>query len=71
MRKEWGLETSDGDSWADKNEALGQLSPKLIPTVLVTPWTVACRGFPVDLSKPNRPSVSCPVWTSPLCPNKK
>lgn len=34
MRKEWGLETSDGDSWADKNEALGQLSPKLIPTLL-------------------------------------
>lgn len=34
MRKEWNLETSNGDSWADKNEALGQLSHKLIPTVL-------------------------------------
>lgn len=58
MRKEWGLETSDGDSWADKG--FGATVSKLIPTVLrIYPHHLPVPPGKSDIASPSEEYAAC------------
>ena len=61
MRKEWDPETLNGDSWADKNEALGQLC--LVSWFLLSSeFTLATSQFlqaNPDIASPSEEYTAC------------